>query len=402
MTIKNIQRILLIVIIGSINNSCVEEIELQSETFESALVIEATITNEIKQQEILLSRTFALESTGPAPERFANVKVVDDALNEYIFQETNAGRYLSISDFGAQPNRSYTLKVTTSDGRTYASQPILLTQNTQIDNLYVGRGFNEDGIEGMSVFVDSFDPTGNSKYYRYTYEETYKIIAPKYSIYEIIFRDGSFFDHDIRLRTEQVQICYNTDKSNDIIITSTVNLNEDRLDKHRVLFINRDNYIISHRYSILVKQHVQSREAFAFYEALKGFSESESIFSESQPGFFGGNVFSEDSQQERVIGFFEVSSVDTKRVYFNYVDFFPDENLPPYTISCNGNAPLLATPGDPPGHPLFDAVFRGFQYFEPNPANDPIIGTGPYILMPRACGDCTALGKTEIPDFWID
>ena len=59
-----------------------------------------------------------------------------------------------------------------------------------------------------------------------------------------------------------------------------------------VRFINRNNYIISHRYSILVRQFVQSNEAFTFYETLNDLSRNESLFSETQPGFLAGNVSS--------------------------------------------------------------------------------------------------------------
>lgn len=405
MTIKNGQLILLITLIGCISNSCVEtfDFETEVETFESALVIEATITNELKSQEILLSRTFALDEDGPSPENNANVKVIDGVQNEYLFHETDPGVYISNTAFSVQPNRNYTLQIITNNGRSYASQPTQLTKNTHIDNLYPLRSFNDDGVEGMSIFVDSFDPTGNSNYYRYTYEETYKIIAPLYDSLEIVFQEGSFFDHDLILRPEQEKICYGTTKSNTIIITSTIGFVEDRIDQFRVRFISRDNYIMSYRYSILVKQHVQSREAYTFYETLKDFSESESLFSENQTGFISGNVFSVANQQEKVLGFFDVSFLDAHRVYFNYEDYFPGEVLPPYAIGCNGFvAPLVETLGG--GHPLFDHIVQGFQFFGFNPGSDDdfVFGDGPYVLVTRACGDCTALGSNVVPDFWIE
>ena len=402
--IKKLQYILLSVALLILCYNCIEEIELQSETFESALVIEATITNEIKQQEILLSRTFALDSTGSAPERNANVKVVDDIQNKYTFLETDPGTYMSTSAFSVQPNRSYTLQVITNDVKSYVSHATQLTQTTQIDDLYVKRGFNENNEEGMLIFIDTFDPTGNSRFYRYTYEETYKIIVPAYSPFEIVFQEGSFFEHDILLRPEQEQICYNTVNSNNIIIANTSNFVEDRIDGFRVRFINRDNFILSHRYSALVKQHVQSREAYTFYQTLKEFSESESLFSQIQPGLISGNVFSLSNSSEKVLGFFDIASVSEKRIFFNYVDFFPDEDLPPYYISCRRRftAPVVMTQGG--GHPLFDAIDNGFQYFflNSNSDEDNVFGEGPYALVARECGDCTALGKTEIPDFWVD
>ena len=171
--------------------SCVEEIPLETENFESILIIEATITNEFKKQEILLSRSFKFDSI-PEKESNAAVKVNDDTANTYIFTEAEPGVYKSQTTFAAQPNRNYSLSILTSDGREYGSTNKQLTQSTSIDNLYVERDFNENCNEGVSVYLDSYDPTGNSKYYRHEYEETYKIIAPLYSPRELISNGVQF------------------------------------------------------------------------------------------------------------------------------------------------------------------------------------------------------------------
>ena len=58
MKLKNKHQIISLILFGFIINGCVEPFEFNQETFESALVIEATITNELKTHEITLSRTF--------------------------------------------------------------------------------------------------------------------------------------------------------------------------------------------------------------------------------------------------------------------------------------------------------------------------------------------------------
>lgn len=404
-------------IIFIITTSCIDEIPLETENFESLLVVEATITNQNIQQEILLSRSHEFDSI-PVQESGASVKVIDDLMNTYSFIETQAGVYKSEMPFSAQENRKYSLSIVVSGGSQYSSSEMSLTQPTSIDNLYVERGFNENGVEGVSVFVDSFDPDGNSKYYKHEYEETYKIIAPSYSSEElvpngvefpILVADQPYFAsvQDLldfivtkQLRPEQEQICYNTIKSNEIILTSTNDLAEDKLDKYRVRFIGRDNSEIMNRYSILVKQFVQSREAYSFYETLKTQSISESVFSETQPGFLMGNMFSENNAAEKVIGFFEVSSVDIKRVFFNYSDLFPNEELPPYYIECDDYFKPDILTVDPlsgiwTGSPLVQAIEDGFQYFDDE-------GSPPYRLVLNVCGDCTFLGDNTVPDFWVD
>ena len=401
--------------------SCVEEIPLQTEFFESVLVVEATITNENKQQEIKLSRSFKFGDTIPSQEPGATVKIIDDLMNTYSFTETQVGIFKSQTNFAAEPNRVYNLSITTSDGKQYGSTEMQLTQPTLIDSLYVERDFNENGIEGVSVYVDSYDPTASSKYYRHEYEETYKIIAPMYSPLEMISNNVEFpiFPEDqpawetiqdlvdfvvtTQLRPEQEQICYNTIKSTYIMLENTNDLLEDKLDKYRVGFIGRDNAEIMYRYSILVKQFVQSRQAYSFYEILKTQSISESVFSETQPGFIEGNVFSLDNSREKVIGFFEIASVDSKRVYFNYADLFQGEDLPPYFITCDDFHIPDVIRADPLtgiwlSSPLADDIkYRDYQYFDDNQG-----GYLPYRLVVNVCGDCTFLGDNEVPDFWVE
>lgn len=395
--------ILAFILLGMVG--CVEEIDLVTEEeFESALVIEATITDEMKRQVILLSRAYLLEEEGPSPENNAQVRVSDDLGNTFEFQQVSSGQYESNVQFMAEPGRTYQLEVTTNDGRNYGASSEELSGISQIDDLYVARDFNENGDEGVSVYVDSFDPTGNSKFYRYTYEETYKIIAPRYNPqdldYEFIYEGNVAVGVNYFLvpKPEQQQICYSTDASNDIIIESTTLLDDDSIDRFRVRFLGRDNYIISHRYSILVRQYVQSVEAYAFYRALKDFGESDNIFSESQPGFLSGNVFSNTDQDENVIGFFQVSSVDSKRIYFNYDDLFPGEELPPYYISCSIVAPPEQVGLPPPNFPLVDALLLGLKYYRDN--EDPVGDEGGYDLVPAACGNCTVLGNDFPPEFW--
>ncbi len=408
--------------------SCIEEIPLETQTtFDEVLIIESTITDELKTQTIHLSKSFRLDAEGPNLVSNATVAVKDELGNNYIFSETEPGVYSSAIQFAAQPNIKYSLEVI-ENGITYTSTQESFSQPTQIDQLYLERDFNENNQEGISIYVDTFDPTGNSKRYRYEYEETYKIIAPRYSLFELIDLEAplpvllsnfnniqEIQDYFVSLvpREEQVRICYNTTNSNTIIITDTNNFPEDRLEQHRVRFISRNNPIMSHRYSILVKQFVQSPAAYNFYQVLKEFSISESVFSENQPGFLEGNLsVSAGNDNKKVAGFFEVNPTDSKRIFFNYDDEFPNEARPPYFIPCTAEMyPLLfrvdPTPAIPPRiieSDVVDILRNEYIYLDQNPGDNAnfLPPLHPFVMVQRPCGDCTALGSTTVPDFWVE
>lgn len=405
--------------------SCVEEIELASSgDFESAVVVEATITNEFKIHNVLLSRTFKIGDTGPVPESNADVSIIDGNGNVFEFKENELGVYSSIELFRAVPNLDYQLIVMTSNGDRISSKTMQLTNESPMDDLYIERGYNENNVEGISAFVDTYNALGNAKYYRFEYEETYKIVAPLYSPIELVPNDVQFpilsgeldsfgLDDIIELlviqkfRDEQEQICFNTIASNTILQANTSELNEDRLDHFRVRFIGRSNYSISHRYSIKVRQYVQSFEGHTYYKLLNEFSGSENIFSETQVGRLEGNLVNVDDSSKFVIGFFEISSVDEKRVYFNYADLFPQEPLPPYYTICDDyfRPPLLEEDyfHNITNSPLLDFLNVGMQYYEEvDDFNPSPFEYAPFRLVIEPCGDCTVLGENYPPVWWED
>ncbi len=408
MMFKKTKQILLLLLSPCLLGTCTEPFEIETEGFESILVVNAILTGEVKQQEILLSRTFSLkaEEARSPEERNATVKVVDDLQNEYIFQETDPGKYVSTVIFSAQPGRSYQLFVTTNDGRSYASEPNSLAPSNPIDNLYAERMINDDDIEGIGVFIDSFDPPGNAIFYRYEFEETYKIEAPAWSPFEASIIDEKPADggQPIVLAVPKQDLndrfCYDTKFSKAIITVSTEELTENKIDRFLVRFIRSDDFMLRSRYSILVRQYVQSREEQAFYEVLKDFSDPESLFSQTQPGFIVGNVFSVDNSQENVLGLFEVSTISSQRIFFNFRDFFPIERPPPFVDECQRFTP--ANTLEPPlgETTLVDALkFGDAIFFSLNGENNTF---KPFILVPRICGDCTVLGSNIVPDFWKD
>ena len=389
---------------------CVEELDFVTENFEDALVINAIITNEESFHKIWISRTYRFEEDGPNPESNASVTINGNG-RDYLFEEGDAGVYTSEIAFAAQPNVDYQLMVTTQNGRSYTSNPAQLTQSTQIDAIYAERETNDDGVNGMSMYVDSFDPTGNSQYYRYEYEETFRVEPPSFVSQDLV----GDLAYDLRdpcreclvklvYRSQDKRICYRTETSQNTNLTNTTGLTEDRVSRFLTRFVRSDDYRISHRYSILVKQYVQSMEAHRYLEAVSSFSGEGSLFSQVQPGFLVGNIVSESNPEEKVIGFFEVSSVSSKRMFFNYDDFYSGEPLPPYINSCQLKAPLQCIPSGNFSYRcggLINGIERNIIVYKGINTGQLPLG-GPYLMVDRECGDCTALGDIEPPDFWIE
>lgn len=388
-------------VFGSV--SCVDPYQLQTSNYEEAIVIEASITNEVTKHEVKVSKTYRLEDdNGNASITDAEVFVTDSDGVQYNFEfDTNS--YKSTSEFAALPEKQYTLTINTSNGKTYKSTPKKLTTVNQIESVVPIVKTNLEGERGVSITVNSFDPTNTSKYYRYEYEETSKVTAPKWRpAYAVVNPDNSgVVGHpyiELFNRTEEARTCYTPNKSNSIILTNTSTLIEDRVSEFEIRFLHQSDYTIAERYSVLVKQYVESLESYTYYRILQELSQSGEVLSPNQPGFIAGNLFSVDNPNEKVVGYFNVSSVSEKRIFFNYTDLFPGEALPPYFDVCEEiefNYCFDPAPAECDGTSLNGLVLNdAVIYYQISGLN--------YTFIKPVCGDCTSFSSNIRPAFWID
>ncbi|WP_158306096.1 DUF4249 domain-containing protein [Maribacter sp. HTCC2170] len=398
-------------------NACVESIDFVIPNRKN-LVVDALLTNEIKHQEVKLSYAYKLENDSIAKASGATVTIVDNLQNEYLFNETEEGHYISNNEFAAQAGVGYQLMISTNEGKKYSSKVEAFNGVASVSNLWADKSENFNGDAGILISVDGSSDT--SALFRYEYEETYKIVAPKYIglDFELTNYDPCSwpltYDLDIVVRDDQQQICYGNRKSNQIILGSTAQQSQNNFEKHPIKFISADDFAISHRYSILVKQYVQSVDAYNYFSTLKDISTSENLFSDSQPGFLEGNMMAEDSENNLVLGYFEVASVSSKRLFFNYEDYFPDAELPDYPIDCENNFiqpeiehdVLCNDNADFPhrscGRSLLQLIDENLVAYVTEVVGPFEECEGPYVAVPRVCGDCTELGSNIVPDFWIE
>ncbi|MEN2489309.1 DUF4249 domain-containing protein [Flavobacterium sp. B11] len=371
-------------------SSCTEQYVYQNQDFEDAMSVEATLTNELKHQEINISRTRLVNDTIKKPESGANVTVVDSDGNVFNFDEKD-GKYISVNEFKAEPNKNYQLKITTSSGKSYVSSTEILPTENSID--LETEIADKDGARGVQVNVKSFDPTNTSKYYRYEYEETYKIITP-YNIQtrlKLVQKSDYSYSFEKVPAEPNTQICYTTKHSTGIRQTNTVNLTEDRV-KYPVRFINNTDYMLTNRYSIMVSQYTQNQSAYDYYYKSKKMIDSGELLSPNQPGYVVGNIKSTTDLHEKVIGYFEVASVSKKRIFFNFNDFFPLEKPVKYFQTCDAR---------PYGFAEIERqnylLLSTHVYIADGPGG--IIPTS-FIMVEKKCGDCTTFSSNVIPSFW--
>ncbi|MEW4923995.1 DUF4249 domain-containing protein [Algibacter sp. 2305UL17-15] len=394
---KSVSLLILLVSLG-----CTEEFPLVTESFEDVLVVEATITDELKTQQIKISRTFDLEA-GNSPEFVTNANVRIEASNNniYNFVSSGSGIYTSANEFKAEQGVAYKLIITT-DGKEYESNEEVLAPQAEIEDFYAELITSEEKV-GVQVFVDSNDNLGGANYFRYEYEEAYQVIPIFYYPLDLIpvnvqnaETDSISYDLREESRPESERVCYSYNNSNEIILTNTNGLTEQKVSRFPVRFIPANDDRLRDRYSILVKQYVQSADANNFYKVLRDLSSDESLLIDNQPGFIRGNISSSQNEEEKVLGFFDVSSVSSKRIFFNYEDFGLD--VPPYFFTCEiikYNTEITGPPTNERLRLYQFLVNRGYKFFGSEEEDE-------YSIVRPECGNCSSFASSIKPEFWED
>lgn len=354
-----------------------------------------------------MSRTIPLDSENAKIETDASISISDNLQNTYAFNETSPGVYNSSISFEAFADREYVLEINTTDGKSYTSTTTKITGKSIINNIIAKKETNAFGEEGLNLYLESEGLDEQAVYYKYNFEETFKVIAPFWTGQKLeIVNDKLPEPFEVKKvpNLDNNRICYTTQYSNGIIQTETATLSSNKVN-FGFHFIQKDNFSLSHRYSMLLKQEVQSLEAYNYFNTLAELASSESIFSENQPGFLQGNITSIDNPNDKAIGYFEVNSVSEKRFFLNREDFYPNSSAN-YIVDCDFIAPklIMQRVRGPSWSPLIEFLQRDkWLYFSDNDGTNPDQTLeGEYYLVPKAYGDCREVGSNIKPSFWVD
>ncbi|MDF0707839.1 DUF4249 domain-containing protein [Flagellimonas okinawensis] len=385
MPTKNHIIFLLVAVVLTLS-ACTEPFEVETTDFEDILIVNASITTEAKQHEIYISRSYE-EGEDEVQVSGATVEVLVNGGSTIGFEQTSPGIYTSNTVFAAAPGVDYQLRVVDENGEEFTSGQVQLTAPTTVDDIRARRITNENGEDGVEIYVDGTSTGDNEGYFRYEYEETYRFESFYKPLQELSVVTESPPLLEVVYKEEEERVCYVTETSNSILITETNNLSENKVVDFPIRFIERRDRRIAHRYSILVKQYAQTNASYEFYQTLKSFSSSDNLFSQPQPGLIVGNVRHVSDDSVKVVGLFEVVSFTTRRFFFSFQEIFGNDI--PYLGDCEFER--YSSLSDPE---LFQRITTGqYKYIGEDP---PFV----YQVAPARCVDCTLFGTNVVPDFW--
>jgi hypothetical protein len=390
--------------------SCIDPYTLNLKNYKSLLVVEGLITNENSSYKIKLYRTTSQENSVPEKVTDANLYIADNAGVQTHLKNCGDGSYMTDSaTFTGVIGNVYTLQILTSDGKEYKSEPCTMIPVAGIASVYYEKGEELSGsqagtLSGIKVFLNTGDASGMNLYFRWEFEEVWKFISPSPPRY-IYIDDSTILPINV-----VNDLCFKRNASEEILTNSILPGGENTISKEQIQFIPP---VISDRltyeYSIEIKQYSVSKKEFDFWNNLKKVNESGGDIFDSQPYPVISNIRNVNDAGEMVLGYFEVSAIEKKRIFITARELDP-LFLPHYTYDCTEverSQDDYISPGTLGHTPSWDEIYQMFMsagdfvFIEPryNPVTGALIKL---VFARKICSDCGLTGTVKKPDFWID
>jgi len=390
---------------------CANEFEIGDQfEYKRSLVVDGKFTNEFKEHRIILSYSEPVSEDGFAPIVNAQVRIEDDLGQSVYLEERELGVYYTPPMAGVV-GRSYKLVLSRGPDDQYESEfqelkasPEILSINQQFSQIPVSD--TNEFLSGLLMSIETAENSNGNGYYRYEWHDTHKISVPYPSRFT-----GSTSYRIVEPRTEDLEHCYRSASSSNIILGNTLSSSENRMVDFPLVLKDAGDIDYTIRYSIEVVQYSLGKSAYGYYNKLRQLNESNGTLFDRQQGEVAGNVKSANDENEVVLGYFEVSGVVKKRVFFNRDEFDPQLNayLSGFTGLCPATDFYINTLdlvsfyeaiGVAPELRTFEkqkrAKYRVYDYFEQPMSN------GVTYLRFAQCTDCRYFGTLNRPDYWVD
>ncbi|HEY4063963.1 MAG TPA: DUF4249 domain-containing protein [Puia sp.] len=342
------------------------------------LVVEGFINNGQDSTYINLTHTFSLADTGQVtPELHAQLTVEGKDNSAYPLQEWGNGQYGATS-LALNKTVQYRLHIKTSAGKEYVSDYLDLKTSPPIDSI----NWKRTG-DGVQIYANSHDPQSASHYYRWDWQETWQFHSVYYTYLQWV-------NHQVLpLSPDPYYTCWSYAHSTSVLVDATTKLAQDEVYQYPLELIPSNSWLISVRYSILVKQYVLTSDAYNYWSDLqKNTEQIGSIFS-PQPFASRGNIHNVADATEQVVGFLSAGTLQKQRI------FIMPNQIPNWGIGSYDVCTLPTT------------ILDSLEFYLGRGNNMPVnqIEQGPpghyiYEYAASPCVDCRLTGSINPPPYW--
>ncbi len=334
-----------------------------------------------------LSRSMKLDEKGIIkPEKGAALQIEGDDNTVYpLYHEVNGLYKSAVLDLA--PGNKYRLRIKTASGSEYLSDYSSVRSSPDIQVSW------SQQTNGLGIYVSTADPENQTKYYQWSYDETWEVRSFKRSFYGVrqtVPNLGVFERTPSGI--EELFACWANARATNILTASTAALAEDRIDNYPLVFIPNGSDKLAVRYSILVKQYAIPREAYEFLELMRKNSEQMGSVFDPQPSAVRGNIYNVSDPEEPVIGFMVTASPVEKRIFITSAEAGDWRN----TMECGE----IYVPNVRDSLERFFRDDRNLIIDGPDDPNSSVPRKLGYFASVPRCLDCRLRGSTVKPSFW--
>jgi hypothetical protein len=272
----------------------------------------------------------------------------------------------------------YRIKITDLSGKIYSSDFVPMLQTPAIDTLkWI------PSSEGVSFLVSSVKQNDASRFYQWTFDETWEYVSDNASILKIV--------NNIpieRPESEQIYKCWKSSPSKEILIKSTDLFSDNQVNDFQVAFLPAGSQKLTRDYSINLRQMSITEEAYNYWDQVKKSSQGTGGLFDPLPAQVTGNVRCETDPNETVLGYFSASFTITKRIFVTYKEL-PNSLQILTPMNCKINEVPFSE-----FNSHYDSTLVIISTYG-------VTVTLGYIFSTKICVDCRAQGGVTVkPLFW--
>jgi hypothetical protein len=345
------------------------------------LVVEGYLSGNSPTQ-YTLSRTIPLPGDSTIPVvTGAQLQVEGSDNSVYPLTEQGNGQY-GVDTLPLNTAVQYRLRISIPNGETYLSSFVPYKPTPPIDSV----NWIYNSTTGVTIYANTHDPTNSTRYYQWTYDQTYEYTSAESS--EFIYlpaTDTVVF----RPPAQQIFYCWKDAPLTNILVGTSAKLAQDVIYEFPLVNIPINAQPLSVEYSIFVSQYALTDSGYNFLAMMQQNTESLGSIFDVQPSEITGNIHSLTNPTEPVIGFISAGTLQQERI------FISRDQLPNWiwVFDCGMKDTIV-----PNTKASITKFYGNLGYIPLNSVPPP--GSGWYSNLSN-CVDCTEQGgTTQKPAFW--
>jgi len=282
---------------------CIKQATLVYRAPNPSLVVEGLLLTDSTPCTITLSRSGIFSREGGQSADYINdatVYLKSDAGDSIKLYTIGNGQYQSAATINAKVGSSYSLAITLSNGKRYASVPEKIapvTKSFSLDSIHITSDYAYGDLYGAQMEISTQDPANEVNYYRW--------ISVDWAA-----REATGVPCGIN---PCFVYCFQYYHDPTIYILPDKYINGSEI--HNQVALTTPLYTVGRHY-IELKQMSLTKNAFEFWRLYQEQTTRSGSILDPLPSPIPGNVYSLDNSNELVLGYFEASDVASIKFVF--------------------------------------------------------------------------------------